>query len=139
RSRLSRCLSAHDSEASASGCLSVHESEASASGLGGALRESEASASGLGGALRAPLGPVAAPLASSLRAPFRPHPPHDGRFARHVLLHPKTVELWSVLAPSALRPTVVRRQRPLPPGVLQARTARTREAAGSPDPAATTN
>src|SRR5258708_22163809 len=38
-------------------------------------------ASGLGGALRAPLGPVAAPLASSLRAPSRPHPPRDGGFA----------------------------------------------------------
>ena len=39
--------------------------------------------SGLGGALRAPLGPVAAPLASSLHAPSRPHPPRyvlDRRF-----------------------------------------------------------
>src|SRR5260370_36664426 len=45
-------------------------------GLGGALRAS--ALSGLGGALRAPLGPVAAALASSLRAPSRPHPPPDG-------------------------------------------------------------
>src|SRR5438128_7110653 len=43
------------------------------SGLGGALRAG--ASSGLGGALRAPLGPVVAPLASSLRTPSRPHPP----------------------------------------------------------------
>src|SRR5712691_10205008 len=46
------------------------------SGLGGALRAS--ALSGLGGALRAPLGPVVAPLASSLPTPSRPHPPLDG-------------------------------------------------------------
>src|SRR5438874_9994053 len=33
----------------------------------------------------APLGPVAAPLASSLRAPSRPHPPHDGPSAADAL------------------------------------------------------
>src|SRR5579859_6693201 len=50
------------------------------SGVGGALRARArrfgvVRFSGVGGALRAPLGPVVAPLASSLRTPFRPHPP----------------------------------------------------------------
>src|SRR5579859_8277972 len=46
------------------------------------MRFAQWGGSGLGGALRAPLGPVAAPLASSLRAPFRPHPPHEGPIRR---------------------------------------------------------
>src|SRR5579859_2951581 len=52
------------------------------SGVGGALRARArrfgvVRFSGVGGALRAPLGPVVAPLASSLRTPFRPHPPRN--------------------------------------------------------------
>src|SRR5205823_11099481 len=46
---------------------------------------------GLGGALRAPLGPVAAPLAGSLRAPSRPHPPHDGASPASDLANSETV------------------------------------------------
>src|SRR5690348_13589535 len=49
-------------------------------GFGGALRG--LFLSGFGGALRAPRGPVAAALASSLRAPSRPLPPHEGPIRR---------------------------------------------------------
>src|SRR5579859_3451758 len=57
------------------------------SGVGGALRARArrfgvVRFSGVGGALRAPLGPVVAPLASSLRTPFRPHPPLKFRALR---------------------------------------------------------